>query len=680
MYFKGMNEAPRLLGFGQPFPLGAHLTRQGVNFSLVSPEAKEVTLCLFPSDDKQALCLFSLDPERNRSGGIWHAEVSIPSPYSFYAYQINGGGYLLDPYAQCVRSSPYWMKAGAYAPLGVVPVEEAFDWEGDLPPSLPKEKLLIYEMHVRGLTQHFSSRVSAPGTFLGVIEKIPYLKDLGINAVELLPVLEFNEAEYDCCAVSSRLPLCNYWGYSPVSFFALMNRFCQGESPHKGRQEFKKMVKELHRAGIEVILDLVFNHTAEGGLLGPTLSFKGLSQGSYYMMTPEGRYLDFTGCGNTVNCNHPTTVELILASLRYWVGEMHVDGFRFDLASIFTRGRNGRPLDPAPLVQAIAYDARLSGCKLIAEPWDAVGLYQVGSFYRVAKGQRFSEWNGQYRDSVRQFLKGTDRSAGIFATRVCGSQDLYGGLGSPLNSINFITSHDGFTLRDLVSYQRKHNEGNGENNRDGLNDNESWNCGAEGLVKDPKILQLREQQMRNFHLALMLSRGIPMLHMGDEYGHTKSGNNNSWCQDNEVNWFLWDELEKNSSFFRFYRLLIHFRKSQTLLQRASFVEGEEIAWHGWQPFHPDWSAGSRLVAFQLLDPQGEDLFALFHPGMESRELTLPALKGKYRWHWVVNTGNPSPEDIYEEGQWPLVTTEKIPVLGYSSLLFKACEESRDPSH
>lgn len=673
---------------GIPFPLGATRTSSGMNFSLVCAQAKAVKLCLFKGNSKFDEIV--LDPLKNRSGAIWHVAITAAPEPLHYAYQIERlddlslkmgaipGSLLLDPYARCVASTTLWHSETAsstalpsnYRPLGALPPADAFDWEGDEPPDIARDHLVLYEMHVRGYTKHASSGVSQPGTFLGVTEKIAHLKELGVNAVELLPVWEFNESEYNCCALSAGKHLCNYWGYSPVSFFALMNRYASSTQIGAVVNEFKAMVKALHRAGIKVILDLVFNHTAEGGFLGPTLAFKGIDPSLYYMADSEGRYLDFTGCGNTVNGGHPTVLELIIASLRYFAIEMHVDGFRFDLASVFFRTASGYPVMPSALVDAIGADPSLADCLLIAEPWDAAGLYQVGSYYRA--GQRWSEWNGQYRDTVRRFIKGTPQSAGMFATRICGSQDLYGAEGSPLNSINFVTAHDGFTLYDLVSYNQKHNYSNGENNRDGLNENESWNCGVEGPTKNIRIQLLRARQMRNFHLALMLSRGIPMLHMGDEYGHTKSGNNNSWCQDDETNWFLWNRLAQNSGFFRFYRLLIQFRKTHSLLTRPSFMREDEIAWHGLTPGQPDWSSNSTLVAFQLFDQkEGADLFALFHAGSTQIEVTVPSLSGFRKWHWVVNTANPSPEDIYAFDHLPIVSEDKIRVVDHSAILLKA---------
>jgi len=395
------------------------------------------------------------------------------------------------------------------------------------------------------------------------------------------------------------------------------------------------MVKELHKNGIEVILDVVYNHTAEGNEQGSYYSFKGIDNPIYYMMNSDGHYLNFSGCGNTFNCNHPVVSRLILDSLRYWVSEMHVDGFRFDLASILTRDPQGIPLADPPVVQMITNDPLLADVKLIAEAWDAAGLYQVGSF---PGGGRWAEWNGQYRDVVRRFIKGTDNQVGAFARALCGSDDLYGGNRQPYHSINFVTAHDGFTMRDLVSYQGKHNQSNGEENRDGSDHNESWNCGQEGETKNRKIHHLRERQIRNFFVCLLCSIGTPMILMGDEYGHTKWGNNNTWSQDNELNWFLWDELEKNQELFSFVSKLIQFRLKQPLLRRADFLRNEDVHWHGTDPMQADWGAASRFLAYTLIDHEKEHhLYIAFNSYFEDLHTTLPSPPESKKWHRIVDT-------------------------------------------
>lgn len=674
---------------GVAMPLGAYYREDTAYFSIVIHDAVQVILCLYGPADSAPTYEFALDPCRNRSGSIWHIAVhGAPKPLS-YVYRIDKQppirsdagvvphAHVVDPYAREVTTPIAWHTETAtlplaqetYQPRARLTPEVAFDWQGDRSPRIPKEELLIYEMHVRGFTRHASSRVDHPGTFLGLIDKIDHLKSLGVNAVEFLPVWEFNEAEYNCCALSAGRHLCQYWGYSPVSFFSLMNRFAADPSPGAVLHEWKTMVRALHRAGIQVILDVVFNHTAEGGFLGPTYSFKGIDPDIYYLMDRHGGYLDYTGCGNTLNANHPQVQSLVLDSLRYWVSEMHVDGFRFDLASTFSRGRDGQPLSQAPIVEAITADPLLSDCLLIAEPWDARGLYQVGSFYLA--GDTWSEWNGQYRDTIRRFIKGSG-DAGMFATRICGSQDLYGANGSPLNSINFVTAHDGFTLRDLVSYNRKHNYDNGENNQDGLNENESWNCGWEGATRNPAILRLRERQMRNHHVALMVSRGIPMILMGDEYGHTKHGNNNTWCQDNDANWFQWDRLASQEGFLRFFRLVNRLRKQQSILRRPHFMKPEEIVWHGLQPNQPDWHPGSTFVAFQLLGaPQGSDLYVAFNAGSQAVTVTVPPAGQGKSWHWVLDTGKAPPQDIYESPYGPALDQGQVCLIDHSSIVLIA---------
>lgn len=666
-----------------PLSFGAHRQGSLIHFSIAVHNVRQLTLRIYPGLTGEEYRDYTLDTVKNRLGAVWHLSIpDIPEGLR-YGYLIDHDPeplaplgvvpqtLLLDPYAKAIATPNTWhCETGVlpsapqfYHPLGLVPPLDTFDWEGDLPPRIPPDQLIIYEMHVRGYTKHASSQARSPGTFLGIIERLDHLKQLGVNAVELMPIWEFNEAEYNCCALSVGKHLCNYWGYSPVSFFALMNRYAASSDPGAVINEFKSFVKAMHGAGIEVILDVVFNHTAESGFTGPTYSWKGIDPDRYYLCDAKGNYVDFTGCGNTLHHNHPQTIQLILDSLRYFVTEMHVDGFRFDLASTLCR-RVGGVLDPAPVVDAMTQDPVLAECKLIAEPWDASGLYQVGSFYR--SGAAWSEWNGQYRDSVRRFIKGTDNCVGIFATRLCGSQDLYGGDGSPLNSINFITAHDGFTLRDLVSYNQKHNFGNGENNRDGLNENESWNCGWEGPTKNQAILRLRARQMRNHHLALMVSRGIPMILMGDEYAHTKQGNNNTWCQDGEMNWFRWDQLAANEGFFRFYRLVIQLRRQHAVLRKGAFIGPSDVIWHGVVPNQPDWRSESRFIAYQLLDAEAGDLFISFNASSEAVSLTLP--EGK--WSWVVDTARSSPEDIFEKDSRPAVTTDKIRMIDHSAIVLK----------
>lgn len=647
---------------GQCFPLGASKQENGLNFSLFSQHATGVTLCLFLPDNQTLLAEIRLDPKINRTGHLWHILVKdLPTLQLAYGYRINGPTddpklpynpqiILSDPYSKAMHTSSQWgkgaMNPDGSSPLSRVVIEPEFDWEDDSPPNIAIKDLIIYEMHVRSFTQHPSSKVKHPGTYLGIIEKIPHLKKMGINAVELMPIFEFNECEVEISNPKTKEPLKNIWGYSTINFFSPMNRYASGSSWTAALDEFRQLVKELHKNQIEVILDVVYNHTAESGKKGPTLSFKGIDNQIYYMLDQEGDYLNFSGTGNTFNCNHPVVAQLIVDSLRYWVTEMHVDGFRFDLASILTRSENGTPIANPYVVDAITNDPILANVKLIAEAWDAGGLYQVGSF--PGQGQ-WCEWNGKFRDAIRKFIKGTDNTSGEFAWVLCGSQHLYGHDRRPYHSINFVTAHDGYTLNDLVSYQDKHNIENGEENRDGANDNESWNCGTEGKTDDPKIIQLRKRQMRNFHTALIFSLGTPMLLMGDEYCHSRKGNNNTWCQDNELNWFLWDELEKNKEFERFFSLLNQFRTHHPILKHSKFLTDDEVVWHGLIPEKPNWGAENRFIAYTLKKPKiKEHLYIAFNAYFEAVQVHLPHAPHGKKWYRVIDTALPSPDDFLED--------------------------------
>lgn len=669
-----------------PLPLGVHREGTSVHFRVVSEHAKKLTLGLFLHPDGQKLntptCEIQFDPQKHRTGSIWHLCVDdVPLGFAF-GYRIPNENksteptWLLDPYAPLVVAPHEWCSVrtdvdSGYHPLSALDGSAPFDWENDKPLCTPLARTLIYEMHVRGFTMDSSSEANHPGTFLGLIEKIPHLQALGVTAVELLPIMEWNEAEYHACSVEKRKLLCNYWGYSTVHFLSPMARFASQKQLGCALNEFKEMVKALHSAGIEVILDIVWNHTAEGGKKGPVYSFKGLDRPIYYLVDNSGHMMDFTGCGNTVQTNHPHVIDYILYSLRYWVLECHVDGFRFDLASVFHRGRLGHFIDLAPVVEAITHDPVLSKTKLIAESWDATGLYQVGSFYKAGPS-RWSEWNGKYRDDVRNFIKGTPHTVGIFATRLCGSRDLYGAQGSPLNSINFIIAHDGYTLRDLVSYQKKHNRANGEANRDGTDNNDSWNCGCEGPTHDIKIMQLRERQMRNFLIALFISQGVPMILMGDEYGHTKQGNNNTWCQDNRLNWFLWDELDENKGLFRFTCLLSAFRKRHADLLGGHFLNDKDIIWHGTEPKSPHWGEKSHFIAFQLVDSRHHrDLAVAFNAGSQKESWQLPPPPPQTTWYVFANTSQLAPSDIYALNHLPRVKDIFIEMLPYSSCVLCA---------
>lgn len=648
---------------GYPYPLGVSKQAEGVNFALASKSAQNVTLCLFKDNLTQPSAEIQLDPEKNKTGDVWHACVYNLEPDTYYAYRI-ADKLVLDPYAKAVTSTNSWGASSPYSPLGVIFTESAFDWEGVKNPDTPMKDLIIYEMHVRGFTKDASSQVKNPGTFLGIIEKIPHFLEMGVNAIELLPSQEFNENEYDKMSPTNKQRLYNYWGYSTVNFFSLMNRYAADPKPGSVINEFKTMVRELHRNGIEVILDVVYNHTSERG---HDVSYMNIDKSIYYMLDKEGKFLDFTGCGHTFNCNHPVVRELILSSLRHLVAEYHIDGFRFDLASVLGRDESGTPLPNPPIIEAIAKDPVLAKTKLIAEPWDVGGLYQVGFFYPHLKN--WSEWNGKYRDHVRCYIKGTPQKKQKFATRISGSQDLYGINKLPANGINFVTVHDGFTMMDLVSYNHKHNKDNGEDNRDGMDANDSWNCGVEGPSINKKVLALRQQQMRNFQLALMVSQGVPIVLMGDEYGHTRKGNNNTWCQDNELNWFLWDKLEQNG-LNRYLSKLIKLRKEHPILHKGEFLTGEDIEWHGTEPGKPNWEADDRFIAFTLKDKEkGYQLYVAFNASSHSINVTLPKLE-KQCWKLLVATTNPSPSDIFDENEAPEVKC-KFRIHSYSAILLKA---------
>ena len=611
---------------GKPDPLGVTVNDRATNFSIYAPKAKKLTLCLFWSSSSQPDAEIPLNgPNR----GIWHIEIQNIPAKTAYIYRLNDETLLSDPYARSFASFYRWADFAHIRLPFLCQIEppSCFDWQGVRSPKIPMEELIVYEMHIRGFTIDPSSRVHAPGTFAGVIEKIDYLKKLGINAVELMPIYEFDETHAPKVYSATKIERINYWGYNPISFFIPMSRFAI--QPKEAINEFKTMVRELHRAGIEVHLDVVYNHTGEGQ--DQLISMRGFDKTEYYMLDENDLDRNFTGCGNTFQTNTKMGRKIILDSLRYWVEEMHIDGFRFDLASILTRDADGHPLDNPPLLKAIADDKILKNTKLIAEPWDAAGLDLVGQFH---KWGHWTEWNSSFRDHVRKFIKGTENETGHFATSLTGSQLTYPA-GNPQSGINFITAHDGFCLRDLVTYQHKHNIENGENNRDGSDQNYCWNCGAEGPTQDIKIHELRERQLRNFWIALLLSQGIPMILMGDEIGHTRKGNNNPYTQDNEINWFDWKIKKHNDSMFQFVSSLIDFRKRHPILRKKHFLKEEDIIWHGHTPNQPDWKPHSRFIAFTLNDDHL--LYVAFNADFHPAQVSLPLLPEKQRWKQIINT-------------------------------------------
>jgi glycogen operon protein len=653
---------------GSSHPLGATLSGGGANFNLFSRSATRVELLFFDqSDDARSSQTIELDPRVHRTYHYWHVFVPGVKAGQLYGYRVHGPSdpgrgmrfdptkVLLDPYGRGVAVPPQYSRQAAAQPgdnaatamKSVVADPSTYDWEGDSPLRRPSAQTIIYEMHVGGFTRHPSSGVakSKRGTYAGLMEKVPYLKDLGITAVELLPVFHFDSQD----APAGRV---NYWGYAPISFFAPHQAYSSRPDALGPLDEFRDMVKALHRAGIEVILDVVFNHTAEGNENGPTLCYRGLANDLYYILEPDRtHYSNYTGTGNTLNANNPVVRRMILDSLRYWVQEMHVDGFRFDLASILTRDAKGHVLPNPPVLWDIESDPLLAGTKLIAEAWDAAGLYQVGSFV----GDSWKEWNGRFRDDARDFFRGAEGSLKRFADRLLGSPEIYGHKErEPEQSINFVTCHDGFTLNDLVSYNDKHNEANGEENRDGANDNRSWNCGVEGPSNDPAVEKLRNRQVKNLFTATLLSLGVPMILMGDEVRHTQAGNNNAYCQDNEISWFDWTRLKKHADVHRFLKLLVErrlLRGSEHERQRTSLndlIRQANKTWHGNRLNQPDWSDHSRSVALTA-ELRREKLWfhLILNAHWEPLEFELPPLaNGDVNpWRRWIDTALETPDDI-----------------------------------
>ncbi|MBS1212306.1 MAG: glgX, partial [Proteobacteria bacterium] len=666
---------------GFPLPLGAHEYGGGVNFALFSRHASRVRLELFdqPADVTPARVV-DFDPARNRTGDVWHVWVEGIRPGQLYAYRVDGpyqprDGHrfnfhklLLDPFATALSQVPHWDfgPARGYDPAapdqdlvcssmddaGSMPkcvfTHEHFHWQDDLSLRHPWSKTVIYEIHIRGFTIHPGAGVAHPGTYRGLMEKIPYLKDLGVTAVELMPVFEFNECQVLGINPQTGKPLRNYWGYDPVSFFAPKASYSSAGGMGQQKLEFKEMVRALHHAGIEVILDVVFNHTAEGNERGPTLCFRGMDNAIFYMLASDQRYYkNYAGTGNTINTNHPVVRDHIVGALRYWVLEMHVDGFRFDLASILGRDGSGKLMANAPLLERIAEDPILRDVKVIAEAWDVAGAYEVGSFSE----RRWAEWNGRYRDDVRRFWRGDEGMLGLFASRICGSADIYTKSGKgPEASINFVTCHDGFTLNDLVSYRDKHNEANGENNQDGTDANFSANYGTEGETTDAGIKAVRKGQIKNFLLTLLISRGVPMLLGGDEFRRSQSGNNNAYCQDTEMSWIDWRCLEQHSEISRFTRGMIAFRRAHPSLSKEQFYTDTEIHWFGPQGGLPSWAdPKAKQMACLIHEDERSALCLMFNAGAEPVDFGLPPVLPGTRWHLAVDTTCDAPQDLFAEG-------------------------------
>ncbi len=695
---------------GKPMPFGATPGTAGTQFAVFSRHATAVSLLLFDHPQSSSPSReIRLDPRLNKTGDVWHVQVKGVGPGALYLYRVDGpydpaAGHrfnpnklLLDPYVKAVTGNFTWNLADARGfdrgspdsdlsfstssdvagmPKGIV-VSDDFDWRGDRPLGRPLRFSVIYETHVRSLTMHPSAEAAHPGTFRGVVEKIPYLKDLGVTAVELLPVQEFDELENTRVNPRTGERLSNYWGYSTISFFAPKGRYASSGSLGEQVTEFKEMVRELHAAGIEIILDIVFNHTAEGDETGPTLCFRGWDNSVYYLLDEKNPryYRNYSGCGNTLNCNHPIMRTFIMDCLRYWVVEMHVDGFRFDLGSVLGRDGEGRLLENPPILERIAEEPVLRDTKIIAEAWDAAGAYQVGAF----PGGRWAEWNDRYRDDVRRFWRGDRGSLSAYATRISGSSDLYLRDGrKPFHSINFVTSHDGFTLNDLVSYSVKHNIENGEGSRDGWDANYSSNNGVEGPSDDPAVEAVRNRQVKNFLATLLLSLGTPMMLGGDEMRRTQRGNNNPWCQNNEISWYDWRDLERHADIHRFCRELIRFRMRHPAFLRPEFYNGRnsphnripDITWLTETAEPADW-APERLTLALLIDGNKADIAAdrddcdiaiLCNASARKVVFSLPPIPpGKEAWLRAIDTSVPSPRDILPPGQEERMTRDTYPM-------------------
>lgn len=675
---------------GSSHPLGATCYSHGVNFSIFSKNARQIDLLLFDhEDDVNPSRVVKLDPQKNRTFYYWHIFLTDIKPGQLYGYQayaptsptpgdmFDSNKLLIDPYARALAGYKNYSRQNAKMPgnnfgtalKSVVIDPSQFNWDGDTPIQRPYSTTIIYELHVGGFTKNPNSGVeeSKRGTFLGLIEKIPYLKELGVTAVELMPIQFFDEQD-------AQPGLTNFWGYSQIAFFAPHSGYGKSSNPVEIADEFRTLVKALHAAGIEVILDVVFNHTAEAGIDGPTLSFRGLENKAYYILNEDKtKYLDYSGCGNTVNSNHSIVKRMIMDCLSAWVTEYHVDGFRFDLASVLSRDEFGEPLTNPPVLWEIESDPVLAGTKIIAEAWDAAGLYQVGTFI----GDRWAEWNGKYRDHVRKFMKGDQGMVSKFASKIMASPDIFMDPGrEPNRSIHFVACHDGFTLNDLVSYNNKHNEANLEDSRDGSNNNMSWNFGVEGETTDPYINALRLRQIKNFLTLTFISQGTPMFLMGDEVRRTQKGNNNVYCQDNEIGWFDWDLVQKNAGLLRFVKGLISFTqgceifKIEELLATTEDIDEPHIAWHGVELNKPDWSKNSRTLAFSLFHPEADEVIhVMVNAYWKSLKFQIPELKERH-WYKVVDTSASAPDDFIDSGDARSVDRKFVDVMDRSIVIIK----------
>jgi isoamylase len=676
---------------GQSYPLGAAVTDAGVNFSIFSKNARSVELLLFDNPSDTDPIVIEFEPQKNKTFYYWHCLVPGIEAGQLYGYRVDGpynpqvghrydrSKVLIDPYAKAIATEGYDRDAAKklhFDNIGccmksVVVDTSSYDWNGDRHLMIPHSKSIIYELHVAGFTKNPNSGVQEDkrGTYAGLIQKIPHLKDLGITAVELMPVQQFDDQQ-------APAGLSNYWGYSPVAFFAPHSSYSFDKSPLGPVDEFRDMVKALHASGIEVILDVVFNHTAEADEKGPTLSLKGLQNYAYYILKDKlSKYENYSGCGNSINANFSIVRTMIIECLKYWVTQMHVDGFRFDLASVLCRGERGELLDNPPLLWSIESEPVLAGTKIIAEAWDAIGLYQLGKFI----GSRFAEWNGRFRDDVRRFVKGDNGTPEIMSSRVVASPDIYTKPDrEPYRSINFITCHDGFTLNDLVSFNEKHNEANLQNNSDGMTDNFSWNCGVEGGTDKPDVEKLRLRQIKNLLTILFTSQGTPMIQMGDEVRRTQKGNNNTYCQDNAMSWFDWDLVKTNSGLLRFVTMLNRIIRNCRIFQEERIISNAYsstkpyISWHGVNIAKPDFSNDSHTLAFTLTHPGfGEKLHIILNAYWEALDFELPKLKSPLLWHRIIDTYLDSPDDFTEPEGSPAVNERFYRVQPRSSVILTA---------
>jgi isoamylase len=687
---------------GKPLPLGATIAPEGVNFSVFSRNATSLTLLLFEKANRTPITEIRLDPKTNRTGDIWHILVVAMDTSLRYAYRTHGpydpegkghwfneDNILLDPYARALEGGESWgrhrsniSQAGEDTSFErrCCIMADPFDWQGDRPLNLPMKDTIIYELHVRGYTVHESSQAANPGTYKGLTEKIPYIKSLGVTAVELMPVFEFNESENNRLNPKTGERLMNFWGYNTMAFFVPKAAYASNGWDGNQVREFKEMVLAFHRAGLEVLLDVVFNHTAESDSKGPVISFRGLDNVVYYALDPATKdYVNISGCGNTVNCNHPVVQAFILDCLRYWVTEMHVDGFRFDLASILGRDHKGDLFAGPSLIDAIEQDPVLAHTKIIAEAWD-LGANRVGQF-----PGRWAEWNSHYRDDVRRFLRGDRGMVPALATRIAGSSDLYQPAGrGPKNSINYVTCHDGFTLYDLFSYRQKHNEENGEDNKDGSDHSFSSNSGVEGPTDNGEVNELRRRRVKTAFTILMVSQGVPMILAGDEFGRTQRGNNNPYCQDNEISWVNWNLAAENGGLLRFFRKMASLRNLHPVFRRSQFLTGldnngdehPDLGWHGLEVGKPDWSDNSGVLAFVLDGKEvgegemDDDFFVIINGDQVKHDFDIPKPPRGRQWFRMVDTSKASPEDILDEEKAEPVSAEnKYPVPPATAVIF-----------